>query len=145
MGFSFTNHKQSKRRLAPKAVVRFRERVRELRRRTRGISLVQMFHDVAEYLRGWIGYFGRCETPEVLAELEKWLRPRLRSLVWKQWKRGTTRYRELRKRGIAVQEVAQTAGSSGGPWHLANSPAVKLALPNAFFASLGLPALTAHG
>jgi len=145
MGFSFTNHKQSKRRLAPKAVVRFRERVRELRRRTRGISLVQMVHDVAEYLRGWIGYFGRCETPEVLAELEKWLRPRLRSLVWKQWKRGTTRYRELRKRGIAVQEVAQTAGSSGGPWHLANSPAVKLALPNAFFASLGLPALTAHG
>ena len=145
MGFSFTNHKQSKRRLAPKAVVRFRERVRELRRRTRGISLVQMVHDVAEYLRGWIGYFGRCETPEVLAELEKWLRPRVRSLVWKQWKRGTTRYRELRKRGIAVQEVAQTAGSSGGPRHLANSPAVKLALPNAFFASLGLPALTAHG
>src|SRR5229473_1885151 len=145
LGFSFTNHKQPKRRLAPKAVARFKERVRELTRRTRGISLARMVHELAEYLRGWIGYFGRCETPEVLDKLEKWLRRRLRSMVWKQWKRGTTRYRELRKRGIASQEAAQTAGSSDGPWHLANSPAVKVALPNAYFASLGLPELTAHG
>ena len=65
-------------------------------------------------------------------------------LVWQQWKRGTTRYRELRKRGIAAQEAAQTAGSSDGPWHLANTPALKLALSNAYFASLGLPELTAH-
>ena len=145
LGFSFRNHKQPKRRLAPKAVVRFKERVRELTRRTRGVSLVQMVHDVAEYLRGWIGYFGRCETPEVLATLEKWLRRRLQSMVWKQWKRGTTRYRELRKRGIAAQDTAKTAGSSDGPWHLTSTPALKIALPNAFFASLGLPELTAHG
>src|SRR6202795_212645 len=76
LGFSFTNHKQPKRRLAPKAVVRFKERVRELTRRTRGISLAQMVQDSAEYHRGWIGYFGRCETPSVLEELEKWLRRR---------------------------------------------------------------------
>src|SRR5215472_9893505 len=145
LGFSFTNHKQPKRRLAPKAVVRFKERVRELTRRTRGISLARMVHDLAEYLRGWIGYFGRCETPEVLAKLEKWLRRRLRSMVWKQWKRGTTRSRELRQRGIAAQEAAKTAGSSDGPWHLANTPALKIALSNAYFASLGLPELTAHG
>jgi RNA-directed DNA polymerase len=104
-----------------------------------------MVHDLAEYLRGWIGYFGRCETPEVLDKLGRWLRRRLRSLVWKQWKRGTTRYRELRKRGIVAQEAAQTAGSSDGPWHLANTPALKLALPNAYFASLGLPELTVTG
>jgi RNA-directed DNA polymerase len=145
LGFSFTNHKQPKRRVAPKAVVRFKERVRELTRRTRGISLARMVHDLAEYLRGWIGYFGRCETPSVLEELAQWLRRRLRSMVWKQWKRGTTRYRELRKRGIAAQEAARTAGSSDGPWHLANTPALNIALSNAFFASLGLPELTAHG
>jgi RNA-directed DNA polymerase len=145
LGCSFTNHKQPKRRLAPKTVARFQERVRELTRRTRGISLVRMVHDVAEYLRGWIGYFGRCETPEVLATLEKWLRRRLRAMVWKQWKRGTTRYRELRKRGIAAQDAAKTAGSSDGPWHLANTPALKIALSNAYFASCGLPELTAHG
>ncbi len=68
------------------------------------VSLVRMVRDLAEYLRGRIGYFGRCETPEVLDKLEKWLRRRLRSMVWKQWKRGTTRYRELRERGIAAQD-----------------------------------------
>ena len=144
LGFSFTNHKQPKRRLAPKAVARFKERVRELTRRTRGISSAQMVQDLGEYLRGWIGYFGRCETPSVLEDLEKWLRRRLRSRVWKQWKRGTTRYRELRQRGIAAQDAAKTAGSSDGPWHLANTPALKLALSNAYFASLGLPELP-HG
>ena len=111
LGFSFTNHKQPKRRLAPKTVARFKERVRELTRRTRGISLVRMVHDLAEYLRGWIGYFGRCETPEVLNKLEKWIRRRLRSMVWTQWKRGTTRYRELRQRGIAAQDAAKTAAA----------------------------------
>jgi RNA-directed DNA polymerase len=145
LGFSFTNHKPPKRRLAPKTVVRFKERARELTRRTRGISLVRMVHDLAEYLRGWIGYFRRCETPSVLEELGKWLRRRLRSMVWKQWKRGTTRYRELRKRGIDAQDAAKTAGSSDGPWHLANTPAMNIALPNTYFASLGLPELTVPG
>jgi len=145
LGFSFTSHQQPKRRLAPKTVAGFKERIRELTRRTRGIGLARMVHDLAEYLRGWIGYFGRCETPEVLGKLEKWIRRRLRSMVWKQWKRGTTRYRELRKRGIGAQDAAQTAGSSDGPWHLANTPALKLALPNAYFASLGLPELTVPG
>jgi RNA-directed DNA polymerase len=145
LGFSFTNHKQPKRRLAPKAVARFKERVRELTSRTRGISLVRMVQELTEYLRGWIGYFGRCETPSVLEELGQWLRRRLRSMVWKQWKRGTTRYRELRKRGIAAQDAAKTAGSSDGPWHLANTPALHAALSNAYFASLGLPELTVHG
>jgi RNA-directed DNA polymerase len=138
-------NKPPKRRLAPKTVVRFKERARELTRRTRGISLVRMVHDLAEYLRGWIGYFRRCETPSVLEELGKWLRRRLRSMVWKQWKRGTARYRELRKRGIDAQDAAKTAGSSDGPWHLANTPAMNIALPNAYFASLGLPGLTVPG
>ena len=141
-GYSFTHHKQPRRRLAPKSVARFKERIRELTCRTRGASLERVTRDLASYLRGWLGYFGRCETPDVLRTLEEWLRRRLRSMVWKQWKRGTTRYRELRSRGIVAHEAAQTAGSSDGPWHLANTPAMKLALPNAYFISLGLPELT---
>jgi RNA-directed DNA polymerase len=104
-----------------------------------------MVDDLAEYLRGWIGYFGRCETPSVLDELGQWIRRRLRSVVWNQWQRGTTRYRELRKRGVAAQEAAKLAGSSDGPWHLAKTPALNSALSNAYFASLGLPELTVPG
>ena len=142
LGFSFTWTLTPKRRIAPKAVVRFKERVRELTRRTRGVSIEKMAEELARYLRGWIGYFGNCETPSVLQSLEAWFRRRLRSVIWKQWKRGRTRFAELRKRGVDEDLAAQTAGSAHGPWHLANSPALAIALPNAYFAALGLPSFT---
>jgi RNA-directed DNA polymerase len=100
-----------------------------------------MVKTITTYLRGWLGYFGDCQTPSVLQRLETWLRRRLRSVVWKQWKRGRTRFQALRKRGVGQDLAAQTAGSAHGPWRIANSPALNLALPNAYFASLGLPAM----
>jgi RNA-directed DNA polymerase len=142
LGFSFTNEEAPRRRIAPKAVDRFKERVRELTGRTRGVSVERMAEDLSRYLRGWIGYFGKCETPSVLQGLERWIRHRLRSMVWKQWKRGTVRFAELHKRGVGRDLAAQTAGSAHGPWRLANSPALSLALPNAYIDSLGIPRLT---
>ena len=144
LGFSFTSERTPKRRIAPKAVLRFKERTRELTRRTRGVSMERMAEELARYLRGWIGYFGNCETPSVLQSLEEWTRRRLRSALWKQWKRGRTRFAELQKRGVDTDLAAQTAGSAHGPWRLANSPALNIALPNAHFASLGIPSLTAR-
>jgi len=142
LGFSFTANREPKRRIAPKAVIRFKEKVRELTRRTRGVSTERMAKELARYLRGWLGYFGRCETPFVLEELERWYRRRLRSAIWKQWKRGSVRFAELRKRGVGKDLAAKTAGSAHGPWRLANSPALSFALPNAYFDSLGIPRLT---
>jgi len=142
LGFSFTWHREPRRRIAPKAVLRFKERVRELTCRTRGVSTEEMAKELTRYLRGWLGYFGRCDTPSVLGELERWFRRRLRSAVWKQWKRGRVRYAELRKRGVGKDLAAQTAGSAHGPWRLADSPALHFALPNAYFDSLGIPKLT---
>jgi RNA-directed DNA polymerase len=141
LGFSFTNAGIPKRRIAPKAVDRFKERVRELTRRTRGVSTERMAEELARYLRGWLGYFGKCETPSVLEGLEKWFRRRLRSAIWKQWKRGSVRFAELRHRGVGKDLAAQTAGSAHGPWRLSNSPALSIALPNAYFDSLGIPRL----
>jgi RNA-directed DNA polymerase len=144
LGFSFTWNREPKRRIAPKAVERFKERVRELTRRTKGVSIERMAKELAQYLRGWIGYFGRCQTPTVLQGLEEWIRRRLRSVIWKQWKRGKVRFAELRKRGVGKDLAAQTAGSAHGPWRLANSPALTIALPNAYFNSLGIPRLTVN-
>lgn len=144
LGFSFTWDREPKRRIAPKAVLRFKQRVRERTRRTKGVSIEQMAEELAQYLRGWIGYFGRCQTPSVLQGLEEWTRRRLRSVIWKQWKRGTVRFAELRKRGVGKDLAAQTAGSTHGPWRMANSPALTIALPNAYFNSLGIPRLTGH-
>jgi RNA-directed DNA polymerase len=142
LGFSFTKAGVPKRRIAPKAVDRFKQRVRELTRRTRGVSTERMAADLSRYLRGWIGYFGKCQTPSVLQSLEEWTRRRLRSAIWKQWKRGSVRFAELRKRGVGKDLAAQTAGSAHGPWRLACSPALSIALPNAYFDSLGVPRLT---
>jgi RNA-directed DNA polymerase len=141
LGFSFTNAGVPKRRISPRAVDRFKERVRELTSRTRGVGIERMAEELAQYLRGWIGYFGKCETPSVLESLEKWLRRRLRSAIWKQWKRGSVRFAELRKRDVNLPLAAKTAGSAHGPWHLANSKALAFALPNAYFDSLGIPRL----
>jgi RNA-directed DNA polymerase len=141
LGFSFSNNKEPKRRIAPKALLRCKQKIRELTRRTRGISLEQMLKELTAYLRGWKSYFGYCQTPSLLKTLDQWIRHRLRSMIWKQWKRGTARYAKLRQLGIDKDLAAQTAGSPHGPWRLAHSPALQRALPIAYFDSLRLPRL----
>jgi RNA-directed DNA polymerase len=141
LGFSFTSGTNTKRRLAPQTVARFKARVQELTRRTRGRSLAQIVKELSVYLIGWRGYFGFCETPTVLRALEQWTRRRLRAIAWKQWKRGRTRFAQLIKRGVDVALAAPTAGSPHGPWRISNSPALAIAFPTAFFATLGLPSL----
>jgi len=90
---------------------------------------------------GWRGYFGFCETLATLRDLDRWTRRRLHCVLWKQWKRGRVRFKELRARGIGKALAAKTAGSAHGPWRLSNSRALAYALTNAYFDSLGLPAL----
>jgi RNA-directed DNA polymerase len=141
LGFSFTGGESARRRIAPQAVLRFKEQIRELTRRTRGISIEQMIGELRTYMIGWRGYFGFCETPSTLRDLDGWTRRRLRCFIWKQWKHGRARFRELRNRGIGIHLAAKTAGSAHGPWRLSHSRPLHNALPNAFFDSLGLPAL----
>jgi RNA-directed DNA polymerase len=145
LGFSFTSNREPRRRIAQAAVKRFKERVRELTRRTRGVSLEEMVKELTIYLRGWREYFGFCQTSSVLQSFDEWVGHRLRATAWKQWKQGRRRFAELRKRGVGKDLAAQTAGSARGPWRLANSPALNMALPDAYFSSLGLPTLAARG
>ena len=141
LGFSYTGGREPRRRVAPQALTRFKARVRELTRRTRGRSLAQIVKELSVYLIGWRGYFGFCQTPSVLRALDQWTRRRLRAIAWKQWKRGHTRFAELRRCGVGRDLAAQTAGSPHGPWRLANSPALTIAMPIVFFGSLGLPSV----
>lgn len=142
LGFSFTATREAKRRIAPASIERFKARIRELTRRTRGGALEQVIGRLASYLRGWLGYFGQAQTPSVLRNLESWLHRRLRSLLWKRWKRGKVRYAELRRLGVGRDLAAQTAGSPHGVWHLSRSPALNYAMPGKFWRSLGVPAMT---
>jgi RNA-directed DNA polymerase len=140
LGFSFTA-REAKRRIAAQAIARFKQKARALTGRTRGISIERMTKELADYLRGWKGYFGFCETPSVLRNLDTWIRRRLRSMIWQQWKRGKVRFGKLCALGVNPDLAAKTAGSAHGPWHIANSRALSYAFPIACFDALGVPRL----
>lgn len=144
LGFSFTYGERPKRRIAPQSLDRFKKRIRELTRRPGNKSLGRRIEELRRYLVGWRGYFGFCETPTILQRLDSWIRRRLRALVWKSWKRPSTRYRELRKNGIGRLLAGHTAGSARGVWRVSHSPALNTALSNAYFSALGLPSLAAR-
>jgi RNA-directed DNA polymerase len=141
LGFSFGSGKDAKRRISPQSLVRFRGRIRKITGRTRSMSWQRIIKDLQLYVRGWRGYFGFCQTPSTLTKLESWMRRRLRSLIWKAWKRSNKRFSELRKRGVRKDLAASTVGSSHGPWHLSDSPALHIAFPISFFDKQGLPRL----
>jgi len=108
-------------RIAPAGVDRFKQRVAELTDRNQGRALGEVIERLALYLRGWRGYFGFCETPSVLRDLDSRIGHQLRSLVWKKWKRGRRRFAELVRRGVSRALAAQTAGSAHSPWRLAKN------------------------
>ena len=141
LGFSFTNGKEPKRKIASKAIDRFKERVREITHKSRGRSMEKVMEELARYLRGWRGYYGFCETPWVLQKLDSWIRRRIRSAFWRQWKTSRKRYAELVRRGVSKDLAANTAGSRRGPWRVSQSPALSIALSNAFLSWFGLPSL----
>ena len=86
LGFTFTAGPEVKRAIAPKALNRFKARIRDITRRAKGVSIETTIAALAPYMRGWRGYYGFCETPVALMYLTRWVRLRLRAALWRQWK-----------------------------------------------------------
>jgi len=144
LGFSFTAGPEVKRVIAPKALDRFKRRVREITRRAKGVSMETTMEELAPYMRGWRSYFGFCETPAVLIGLTRWVRLRLRAALWRQWETPRRRRAALIALGVLPRLASNTAGSGRGPWHLARAKALSIGLSNAYLRSLGLPSLVAE-
>src|SRR6202051_3315463 len=140
LGLSFTTGPDIRRMIAPKSLERFKQRIREITRRAKGVSIKTTMEELAPYMRGWRGYFGFCETPEVLIALTRLGRVGLRAALWHQWKTPRRRRRALIALGVSG-ELLNMAGSGRGPWDLARSKALSIGLSNAHFKSLGLPSL----
>src|SRR6184192_553517 len=141
LGFSFSTGPEIKRIIAPKALDRFKQRIREITRKAKGVSIETTMEELAPYMRGWRSYFGFCETPEVLIGLTRWVRLRLRAALWRQWKTPRRRRAALLELGVREPLASNTAGSGRGPWYLAKAKALAVGLSNAYFKSLGLPSL----
>src|SRR6266487_3562569 len=139
--FSFTAGPKVKRVIAPKALDRFKQRIRKITRRAKGVSMKTTMEELAPYMRGWRSYFGFCETPWVLVSLTRWVRLRLRAALWRQWKTPRHRRAALLELGVRPRLASNTAGSGLGPRYLARAKALSVGLSNAYFKSLGLPTL----
>ena len=144
LGFSVSDGPEIKRIIAPKALDRFKHRIREITRRAKGVSIEETIAELAPYMRGWRGYFGFCETPGVLISFTRWIRLRLRAAMWRQWKTPRRRLEALLALRVYPRLARNTAGSGLGPWYLARAKALSVGLSNKYFKSLGLPTLIAE-
>jgi RNA-directed DNA polymerase len=128
--------------IAPKAVKRFRRKVRELTRRHRGRSLPRMISELNSYLRGWRAYFGRSDDRSQLSTLQGWMRRRLRSVHWKQWKTPRRRYSKLRELRLTHSAARWLVRMGDRYWHISRTSALQRVLSIAYFEELGLEALS---
>jgi RNA-directed DNA polymerase len=137
LGFTVKDDPGFRRCIADKAMARFKDRVRELTRRHRGVSLERMIGELVPYLRGWAGYIGFSQSHE-LPSLDGWIRRRLRCVVWVQWKTRGQRYRELRRLNVPERSASAAIFSPKGPCRLSFSEALHRGFTKARFRRLGL-------
>jgi RNA-directed DNA polymerase len=130
-----------KRKVSPQAMEKFKNTVRMLTRRNCGRSMDQIVKGLRPYLLGWRNYFKLADTPRVFAELDSWIRRRLRMVHLKQWKHGETCYRNLVARGLTLAAAKSIAGNHRSYCAMSGPPGMNVVFPNAYFDALGLPRL----
>ena len=142
LGYSFwyAKGREVKRRVAKKALVTMKDRVRDITKRSGGRSISSVINELRGYLVGWKNYFRLADTPRVFSDLDEWIRHRLRAIHLKHWKRGTTIYRELVKRGLSSLHAARVA-ANGRRWWKNSGMTINIAFPITYFDGLGLPRL----
>lgn len=143
LGFSFYFVKGvAKIRIHEKSIKRFKEKVKSITNRNRGISMDLRLLKLNDSIKGWINYFGIANAKRKLLELDKWIRRRLRACIWKQWKKIRTRYRNLVKLGIDNWKAWEYANTRKGHWKISGSPILNKSLHNKYLESIGFVSLT---
>ncbi len=141
LGYSMMWHSKPKLKIASQSRQRLVEKIRQMQRQARGKSLRQVIERLNPVLRGWTAYFRLTEVKSVLKELDGWLRHKLRSLLWRQWKRTGTRARNLMKAGLAEARAWQSATNGQGPWWNGGASHMNQAYPKSWFDRMGLVSL----
>ncbi len=141
LGYSVTFHRRPRLKVADESVKRLKSKLREKLRRGRGRSLATVVADLSKLLRGWVHYFRLAQVRGVFEDLDKWLRHRLRCLLWRQWKRSHTRARNLMRRGLDRERAWASATNGRGPWWNAGASHMNQAYPKRYFDRCGLVSL----
>ena len=143
LGFSFYFAKGGAEiRIHEKSIKRFKDKIKFYTNRNIGISMESRLKKLNQIMMGWINYYGIANAVAKLKELDKWIRRRLRACIWKQWKKISTRYRNLVKLGINKYKAWEYANTRKGYWRISKSPILSKSLNNKYLESLGFVSLT---
>jgi group II intron reverse transcriptase/maturase len=138
LGYSFTAHREAKLKVSDLSLKRLKAKLREATRSGRGRSLARTIGNLVPLIRGWVGYYRLSEVRGSFEHLDEWLRRWLPSILWRQWKRGRTRFKELTRRGIAADRARKSAWNGRGPWWNAGASHMNQAVPTRAFRVIGL-------
>ena len=116
LGYSVTAHKQARLKVAPEREKRLRVKLRQFLRPARGRNLKETLIVVGPKLTGWAAYYQLCEVKSTFERLDEWIRRRIRVIIWRQWKRPRTRFKEMVKRGLERDRARKSASNGRGPW-----------------------------
>ncbi|TES55510.1 group II intron reverse transcriptase/maturase, partial [Halalkalibacterium halodurans] len=141
LGFSFTRGKDPKMRVSKESVKRLKQRIRELTSRRHSMKMSDRLRRLNRYLTGWLGYYQLVDTPSILAQIDAWIRRRLRMIRWKEWKTTSARQKNLVRLGIKKAKAWQWANSRKGYWRVAHSPIMDYALNSEYWKGQGLMSL----
>lgn len=141
LGFSFTNNRIPKIRVAKESIARLHKKVREITSRKKPFPMDYRIERLNQYLMGWLGYFSLAETPSIFTQLDRWIRRRLRMCLWKNWKKPQTKYRNLVQLGSPPNKSWEWANSRKGYWRVAKSPILHRNLDNSYWSHRGLKSL----
>jgi RNA-directed DNA polymerase len=130
--------------IAPKSLERVKERVRQITRRSRGVSFAQVIDELNKFLPGWVTYFRHAEARSLLEKLDSWVRRKLRCLRLKQCRFMHPIAKLLMKLGVPRRRAWLVAQSGRGWWALSDSPGAHEGMSLAWFEKLGLVNLTAR-
>jgi RNA-directed DNA polymerase len=144
LGFSFTSNKEPKVRIAKESQQRMKKKIREITSRKMPYPMEYRIRKLNQYLIGWCGYFALADTKTIFAELDGWIRRRLRMCLWKNWKKPKTKVKNLIRLGIADWQAYEWGNTRKSYWRISKSPILHRTLGNSYWNRQGLKSLQAR-
>ena len=138
LGYGFyINRGEGRFRIHPKSIRKFKDDIRVITGRSNGMGIESRKIQLNQKIQGWMDYFKMADAKNLIRDLDKWIRSRIRMVTWKRWKRNRTRFQNLKGLGIEEEQAWMWANTRKGYWRTAHSPILRIALSNVRFKRRG--------
>lgn len=143
LGYAFYRYKgKCKFRVHPKSVAKMKDKIREMTKRNNGWENEYRAMKLTQFVRGWVNYFLLADMKGLLRETDEWLRHKIRTIYWKQWKKVKTKFRELKRLGVEEEKAWICANMRNGNWYCGGYFVLQTAFNNKKLRELGYPTFT---